>query len=162
MKRPDAPCEMRGGQTALGLRGALILVDQPAESVAAVDLIDFASAGDRFLFAWRHVAEGRTLRECAVWPVRVVVLRVRLEDLVEVTASEDQDPVEAFAADAADPAFGVRPCFRRPHRRFDHANAIGAEDLVELACELAVAVADQNPRTTEAVVVELHQQVGAC
>lgn len=48
--------------------------------------------------------------------VRVVVPRVGLEDLVEVTASEDQQSVEAFAADAADPAFGVRPRLLAPAR----------------------------------------------
>src|SRR5262245_28489965 len=53
----------------------------------------------------------------------------------------------------------MRPRLGRAHRRFDYADVFGAEDLVELTGELAVAVTDQNPRTAGAVVVELHQQV---
>jgi hypothetical protein len=36
------------------------------------------------------------------------MLGVGREDVVEVAAAEDKDPVEALAADAADPALGVR------------------------------------------------------
>jgi hypothetical protein len=53
--------------------------------------------------------------------------------------------VEAFAPNASDPALGVCPCLRRPNRRLDHPDAFGAEDLVELARELAVAVTDEKP-----------------
>ena len=91
-------------------------------------------------------------------PVLVVVQRVGREDVLEVAAADDQDPVEAFAAHAADPALGVRPRPRCAHRRLDHADAFGAEDLVEVTGELAVAVADQKPRP-DIFVVELHQQV---
>ena len=44
------------------------------------------------------------MRECAVRPVLVVVQRVGCEDVVEVAAAEDQEAIEALAADAADPA----------------------------------------------------------
>jgi hypothetical protein len=59
-----------------------------------------------------------------------------------------------------DPAFSVRSRLRRPHRSLDHPHAFGAEDLVEIACELAVAVTDEKPRS-DAFVAKLHQQV-AC
>ena len=55
------------------------------------------------------------------------------ENVLEVAAAKDQESVEAFAADAADPALGVRPGLRCAHRRLDHAEAVRAEDLVELA-----------------------------
>src|SRR5262249_26991079 len=84
--------------------------------------------------------------------------RVLAQHRREVSAAEDQQPVEAFAADATDPALCVRPRLWRPRRRLDHTDAFGAEDLVELARELAVSVTDQKPRT-DAVAVELHQQV---
>src|SRR6478752_7715866 len=80
------------------------------------------------------------------------------EHVLEVAAAEDQQSVEALAANASDPAFGVRSRLRRPHPRLDHPDALGAEDLVELAGELAVAITDQEART-HALVVELHQQV---
>jgi len=77
-----------------------------------------------------------------------------------VAAANDQQPVEALAADAADPPLGMCPRLRRPHRRLDQPDAFGAEDLVELAGELAVSVADEESRP-DFFVVELHQQV-AC
>ena len=69
-------------------------------------------------------------------PVLVEVRDVGSEDVGEVAAPEDQDPVEVFPADATDPALGVRPRLGRSHRRLDHPDPFGAEDLVELAGEL--------------------------
>jgi hypothetical protein len=40
-------------------------------------------------------------------PVFVVVLDVAAEDVFELAAADDQSPVEALAADAADEALGV-------------------------------------------------------
>src|SRR6266508_4691575 len=108
------------------------------------------------------LAERRPLSECPVRPVLVVVQGVGREDVSEVAAADDQDPVETLAPDAADPALGMRPRPRRSHRRFDHTDALGAEDLVELAGELAVAVADEKPRKTDTVVVELLSRLRAC
>jgi hypothetical protein len=54
-----------------------------------------------------------------------VVVEVFAQHVFEVAAGEDQDPVDAFAADAADPAFGVR--FR--DRRRDRAPVGDAEAL---------------------------------
>ncbi len=49
----------------------------------------------------------------------------------------------------ADPALGVCPRPRRPHRRLDHPDAFGAEDLVEVARELPVTVTDQEAGGTD-------------
>src|SRR5436190_24398317 len=68
------------------------------------------------------------------------------EHVVEVAAAEDQQPVEALTADAADPALGMGARLRRPYRRFDDVDAFGAEDLVEFAAELAVSITDQELR----------------
>src|SRR6266508_362139 len=59
---------------------------------------------------------------------------------------------------------GVQTCalpISRPrgsYRRLDHPDPFAAEDLVEVACELAVAVTDHEPRL-DAFVIEVHQQV---
>ena len=86
----------------------------------------------------------RAQGERAVRPVPVVVVGVDAEHVVEVAAVEDQQPVEALAADAADPALGVGVRVRRPHRRADDRDAFAAEDVVEAAAELAVAIVDQE------------------
>jgi hypothetical protein len=104
------------------------------------------------------VAERRLLAECPVRPVLVEMPDVSGEHVVEVAAAEDQQPVEALAADASDPALGVRSRLGCPYRRLDDTDAFGAEDLIEVTAELAVAVTDEEPRT-DAFVVELHQQV---
>ena len=71
----------------------------------------------------------------------VAVLRVHVNDALEVAAAEDQQPVKACAPQACDPALGVRTSPRRPHGRPNHADARGAENLVEAARELRDAAA---------------------
>ena len=78
-------------------------------------------------------------------PVGVVVIDIDAQDTLELPAAADQEPVEAVAADGADPAFGERVCLGRAKRGADDLDAFGSEDLVEGAAELAVAVVDQEP-----------------
>jgi hypothetical protein len=80
------------------------------------------------------------------------------EDVLEMAAAEDEQPVDALAADRPNPALGVRSRLRRPYRRLDHTDPRGAEDLVEVARELAVTVTDEEQRA-DVLVVEAHQQV---
>src|SRR5262249_35904895 len=98
------------------------------------------------------------LGECAMRPVVVVVRHIRREDMLEMAAAEDEEPVKTLSADAANPALGVRPRLRRPHRCPDHADPFGAEDLVELAGQLAVSIRDEEPGA-DILVVEPHQEV---
>jgi hypothetical protein len=93
-----------------------------------------------------------------VRPVSVVVLRIDVNYSFEVTAAEDQQPVEALAAEPFDAALGVRTRTRRPHRRLDHADALGAEHLVEAGGELTVSVADQEA-LANTLVIQPHDQI---
>jgi len=61
----------------------------------------------------RQRAERWPLVECALRPMLAVMPDVCDEDVMEVAAAEDQDPVEALAAHAADPALGVCVRVRR-------------------------------------------------
>jgi hypothetical protein len=81
-----------------------------------------------------------------VRPVRVVVVSEHAEDALEVAKVHDQEPVEAFGADGAYEALGYRVCLRRSHRCFDDLDPFSGEDGVEVARELAVAIADQEPK----------------
>src|SRR6266545_1748333 len=58
-----------------------------------------------------------------------------------MAAPDDEDAIEAVAADGAHPALGECVRVRRSDRRPD---PLGAEDLVEGAAELRVAVMDQQ------------------
>jgi hypothetical protein len=60
---------------------------------------------------------GRLLAERPVWPVGVVVIGVLAEDEPQMPFTSDQQLVQAFAAGAADPAFGNRVPVPRQNSR---------------------------------------------
>lgn len=94
----------------------------------------------------RQRFDWRTLIQRAVRGMFVVVTDVDREDSFEVSSAHDQDPVETFATDGADPPFdeGIRA--RCAYGCADCSDAVGAEHLVEGRGELAVAVVDQKAR----------------
>jgi hypothetical protein len=71
---------------------SVVLADEPAEAVVAFDRTDGSCRGWLLGLRWLEL-------ERAVRPLRVVVLDVGARDALEVAAVEDQEPVEAFAAD---------------------------------------------------------------
>jgi uncharacterized membrane protein YgcG len=92
-------------------------MQQPAEPVASVEAIELQQLIPTRRFVYRRrLRERRPLGERAVRPVFVVVLGIDADDALEVAAAEDQQPVEALAAQAFDPALGVRTRSRRPYR----------------------------------------------
>src|SRR6185503_3904003 len=78
----------------------------------------------------------------------------------EVSGSGDEEVVEAFPAQGADEAFRDRVRARRPYRGADDADVGAGEDGVEGGGELAVPVADQEPKPVGAVA-EIHEQVAS-
>jgi hypothetical protein len=72
------------------------------------------------------------------------VVDVDAQDVLELSAACDQEPVEAVAADRSDPVLGERVRVRRPERGADDLDALGSKHLVEDAAEVAVAVVDQE------------------
>ena len=100
------PCSAR--EAGL-LCGEFVFVEQAAEPVATAQAIKRNRLIGQHRFADRRwLRERRALAERAVRPVRVVVPRVDLDDALELAAAEDQQPVETLAAQAPDPALGVR------------------------------------------------------
>ncbi len=76
----------------------------------------------------------------------VVVIDVDVQDTLKLLAAAYQEPIEAVAADGADPAFGERVCLRCAKRGADDLDAFASEDLVEGAAEFTVAVVDIRKR----------------
>ena len=70
---------------------------------------------------------------------------------LKVTAVDEQEPVEALSASGADEAFRDRVGLRRTDRCLDDLDALACEDGVEVAGELAVAVADQEAERRRAL-----------
>ena len=82
--------------------------------------------------------------EAAVWPVTVVVGDVGSQDGFEMASPEDEDPVEAFAPDGVDPAFGVGVGLGCADGGPDRGDVFGANDVVEGTGEVGVSVSDQE------------------
>ncbi len=76
----------------------------------------------------------------------VGVSHVSVEDPLKVPGSEDEDTVDAFASDGADPAFRVGVRDRGAHGSPQGLNVFAAEHGVEPDSELRVAIADQEPQ----------------
>ena len=100
----------------------------------------------------------RSQVECSVRTMPVEVADVDAEDVLELAATEDEQPVEAFPSHASDPPLRVSVRVRRPDRRADDADAFALEEAVEGAGELRITVVDQKPHSLAAVVA-IHQQV---
>jgi hypothetical protein len=78
---------------------SVVLVDEAAEAVMAVDL------ADGWCRRWLRGLRGPEV-ERAMRSLRVVVLDVDAQHALEVAAVEDQQPVEAFGADGSDETLG--------------------------------------------------------
>jgi hypothetical protein len=99
--------------------GSVVLVDEAAEPVAAANLA--VKRSRRSL-----VGFGRREFEGAMRPLAVVVIDIDPEHAFEVTAVEDQQPVETLRADGPDEALGDGVRLRRPHRRLHNPDGFAA------------------------------------
>ena len=81
-------------------------------------------------------------------PVAVVMVDVAFEDSCEVAWTDDQQMIETFSADCANPT--LRECIRvrGPHWSADDICADRPPHVVEGSGELGVAVADQVTEDT--------------
>src|SRR5205814_7893092 len=91
--------------------GSVVLVQDTAEAVAAQD---FGLPRSR-----RRSRLRRIECESAVRALVVVVAGVDAEDVFEVAAADDQEPVETFGSDGADEPLRERVRLRRLHWRVD-------------------------------------------
>jgi hypothetical protein len=131
-------CQRSGIGQPGSSRGVAVFVDETAEAVDPFDLPDAARR------RWAVCRQWGLQVEASVWPRGVVVLDVDGEDVFEVAAVADQEPVQAFGPHGADPAFGVGVRLGRSRRRPDDSDAVRGEDVVEGGGELGVAVPDQQ------------------
>src|SRR5262249_34679475 len=92
--------------------------------------------------------------ERAVRSVFVVAAPVDAEEMLEVPAAEDEDPIEAVGAKRARPPLGEGVRVRRLHRWPDHLDALAAEDPIKGVAELRVV--DEEPGRLH--VADLHKQ----
>lgn len=83
----------------------------------------------------------------ALRSVAVVVLDVLVQDGFEMTASEDEHPVQAFSSKGPDETFGEGVRLGRLDRRLDDRDPFGCENLDEGAAKLGISVTDEESST---------------
>jgi hypothetical protein len=95
-----------------------------------------------------------------MWTVVVVVRGVLGKYGIQVPLADDEHPVGALSTCSAHPSFceGVRPGYLG--RSLDHVDAGASEHGVEGSGELRIAVAEQEPQPSRALV-EVYEQI-AC
>jgi hypothetical protein len=88
----------------------------------------------------------------------VVMMLVRRQHAAQMAFVVDQEPVRAFAADGADPAFGDRVRPWCADRCPDHPDTQRGEHLIEHSGELRVTVPDEEPHLF-GPLAQAHDQV---
>jgi hypothetical protein len=121
------------------LRGVAVLVDQTTEDRRPPN-----RAGRTGSLSCAAV-DRRALLESAVWAVSGVVGLVVSQHVHELALVEDRYPVQALAADGADPPFGVSVGLRRARRTGQHRDAGAGEHGVEAGSELGITIAEEEP-----------------
>lgn len=79
-----------------------------------------------------------------MWAPGVVVSHVLAKDPLQVTATEDEYPVQALPPDSPHPALGEGIRRRGLERGKDRGDALGGEDRIEALRVLGVPVTDQE------------------
>ena len=121
--------EQRVGAQTRSLRRGFVFVEQSSEKVAPPhpQRMDGRCV--------RRIGSAAAIRrpevERSLWTLLVEVADVDAEDVLKLAAPEDQEPVEALAAHAANPAFGVGVRVRRPDRRPDDLDSFAPEDALD-------------------------------
>jgi hypothetical protein len=106
-------------------------MQETAEQVTSAHLTSFILTDDG-----QSGGSVRRLKpERPVGTVPVVVLDVDSKDLLQMAASNDQQPVQALGADGVDPPFCVGVRGRRPSWRHQHLGTLRGEHVVEASTE---------------------------
>jgi hypothetical protein len=90
-----------------------------------------------------------------VWPLLVEVVDVDAEDMLELAATEDQEPIEALSTHAADPALCVGVRVRGADRCADDRDVFALEDAVEGAADFVsrswIRKRGRRPRSSRSI-----------
>jgi hypothetical protein len=151
----DARVQGVGPAIRVTLCDLRVLMDQPTKAISSYDGLsrhDSTRLGRSE--RWRHSK--------ALWTVKVVLVGVLSQHRSQLSASEDQHPVQHLTPNRADPALrmGVRP--RRPYRRAQHLDPLGGKNRVERGAELHVPITDQEPKIPDAASRPMRRLRACC
>jgi hypothetical protein len=133
-----------------------VLVEKAAEQVASLHSSPVVVVEEHRRGGWIWRIE----LECPMRAVGVVVLDVHAQDLLQVPSADNQQPVQAFGADGADPPLGVGIGVGCLHWCQEYLGAFGAEYVIEGARELRVAISEHKLQLP-ALLLQHQQQVAS-
>src|SRR6266545_587737 len=137
---PESSCAGRGAPCSC--RAGMVLVDQPTE-----DLAPRGPHGPRRPRSghWAPDILRAAKTEPAMRSMRVVMRGVLTQDLRQVSSTQDQHVIEHLPPHASDRSLDVAVGLWGPVRSEHDLDGFGAEDGIEAAAVLRVAVAEQEP-----------------
>ncbi len=115
------------------------MLENSAEPLSADDLV----AAFRWVIDLRPDTQRRFVLQTLVRAAAVVVVEVRRRDVIEMPQPEDNESVEAFTSNRADPTLDERVLIRRPRGGWLYRDASIGEDFVETLGVLEVEVSHQ-------------------
>src|ERR1039458_7609500 len=130
----------QSGWREAGLRGSVVLVDDPTQHVATADVAERRGSRGHCTDRCGHLESKTTVR-----PMLVVMPDEVEKDGFEMVTANNERPVETLFPDGPYPALRDRVRTRRSDGRLDYLYAFGGKHLVEAGGELRVAVSDQEP-----------------
>ena len=140
----------------MGSCSSPILVEQATEQVSSMNAAVSALIYDGQSGGWiRRLELQRPVR-----PVPVVVLDIDSQDLLQVPATHDEQPVQALGPHRRDPALGVGVGVGCLQRRQHHSGVLRTEHVVEPAAELRVTIANQNAHPASSFLQDKQQVAG--
>jgi hypothetical protein len=135
---PQAVEELSEGVVMRSGRAAVIVVDDAAEDIAALDRVSVLglAVGDRGALV------NALMRASNV----VIAVGELAQHPLQMGIIEDEKMIEAFLSGGTDPSFGVRICIGSLKGCGENMEALADEDSIESIRELAIVVADQEPQ----------------
>ena len=79
-----------------------------------------------------------------MWSMAVVMIDEDANDLLEMLAVEDQEPIQTLRADCPHEPFRDTVCLGRAKRRANDLYSIALEDVVKTLGELLISIANQE------------------
>jgi len=117
---------------------AVIVVDDAAKDIAALDRASVLG-----LPVW----DGGTLVNALMRASNIVIAVGELaQHPLQMGIIEDEKMIEAFLSGGTDPSFGVRICIGSLKGCGENMVALADEDGIESIAELAIVVADEEPK----------------
>ena len=134
-----------------------VLVKQTAKEITSVDPGRLILAGQGQPDGWIR----RLQLERSVRPMSVVVVDIDTQDLLKVSAADNQQPVQTLGTHRADPTLRIGVGVRGADRRPDHRDALRGQHRVEGRRELGIAIVDEEAGG-RALVLQRPGQITCC